>query len=263
MAASGPAAGSIETRTSWLIATAAVAILSVSFGAPLIVVVALPSDRGGSRRRASHSGARLLARLSRRRRGRGADGLARRADRHAPGRGRGRRHGLRGPRCSRRAARLGSCCWATGVLVGLLGNGALFPPHDDLCLALVRPAAGHCARPRLLRAVRRRRPLARAVRAGGGRIRLAAHHAGLRPAGRRRDRAARGAGAAAAAAPAAERRPRRRPSAPARRCFACRPTWRCSCWRSPPSCAAFRWRCRRRTSSRSAATSGSPPRAGR
>ena len=36
-------AGSVETRTSWLVATAAVAILSVSFGAPIIVVVALPS----------------------------------------------------------------------------------------------------------------------------------------------------------------------------------------------------------------------------
>ena len=36
-------AGSVETRTSWVVAVAAVVILSVSFGAPLIVVVALPS----------------------------------------------------------------------------------------------------------------------------------------------------------------------------------------------------------------------------
>jgi hypothetical protein len=36
-------AGSVETRTSGVVTVAAVVILSVSFGAPLIVVVALPS----------------------------------------------------------------------------------------------------------------------------------------------------------------------------------------------------------------------------
>jgi MFS family permease len=46
------AIGSVETRSSWLVAAAALAIMSVSFGAPLVAVVGLRSiaeDLGGAR----------------------------------------------------------------------------------------------------------------------------------------------------------------------------------------------------------------------
>jgi MFS family permease len=46
------AVGSVETRSSWLVAIAALAIMSVSFGAPLVAVVGLRSiaeDLGGAR----------------------------------------------------------------------------------------------------------------------------------------------------------------------------------------------------------------------
>ena len=127
MAASGPAAGSIETRTSWLIATAAVVILSVSFGAPLIVVVALPSiaaDLGDAR--AVPALASSLAYL-----GAGAGGVLM-----------GWLAGRIGTRpvavaggamvCAGLLLAAGGAAWQLllgyGVLVGLLGNGALFPP---------------------------------------------------------------------------------------------------------------------------------------
>jgi hypothetical protein len=37
----GTATGTIETRLSWLVAWSALGILSISFGAPLITIVAL------------------------------------------------------------------------------------------------------------------------------------------------------------------------------------------------------------------------------
>ena len=41
MDGSGAHAGSVETRTSWVVAIAALTVLSVSYGAPLTTVVAL------------------------------------------------------------------------------------------------------------------------------------------------------------------------------------------------------------------------------
>jgi hypothetical protein len=42
-----PAAATIETRRSWLIAITALGILSVSFGAPVITIVALKPIAAG------------------------------------------------------------------------------------------------------------------------------------------------------------------------------------------------------------------------
>lgn len=120
-------AGSVETRTSWLVAAAAVAILSVSFGAPIIVVVALPSiaaDLGEAR--AVPALASSLAYL-----GAGAGGVLM-----------GWLAGRVGTRpvavaggamvCAGLALAAGGAAWQLllgyGLLVGLLGNGALFPP---------------------------------------------------------------------------------------------------------------------------------------
>ena len=127
MAAAEQATGSVETRTSWLVAAAAVAILSVSFGAPVIVVVALPTiaaDLGEAR--AVPALASSLAYL-----GAGAGGVLM-----------GWLAGRVGTRpvavaggamvCAGLALAAGGAAWQLllgyGLLVGLLGNGALFPP---------------------------------------------------------------------------------------------------------------------------------------
>lgn len=126
MAAAGPA-GSIETRTSWMVATAAVAILSVSFGAPIIVVVALPSiasDLGEAR--AVPALASSLAYL-----GAGAGGVAMG---WLAGRVGTRPVAMAGGAmvCAGLVLAAGGAAWQLllgyGLLVGLLGNGALFPP---------------------------------------------------------------------------------------------------------------------------------------
>lgn len=120
-------AGRVETRTSWPVATAAVAILSVSFGAPLIVVVALPSiaaDLGKAR--AVPALASSLAHL-----GAGAGGvpmgwLAGRVGTWPVAVAGGAMV------CAGLALAAGGAAWQLllgyGLLVGLLGNGALFPP---------------------------------------------------------------------------------------------------------------------------------------
>ena len=126
MAAAGPE-GSIETRTSWMVATAAVAILSVSFGAPIIVVVALPSiasDLGEAR--AVPALASSLAYL-----GAGAGGVAMG---WLAGRVGTRPVAMAGGAmvCAGLVLAAGGAAWQLllgyGLLVGLLGNGALFPP---------------------------------------------------------------------------------------------------------------------------------------
>lgn len=120
-------AGSIETRTSWLVATAAVAILSVSFGAPIIVVVALLSiaaDLGEAR--AVPALASSLAYL-----GAGAGGVPMG---WLAGRYGMRRVAMAGGAmvCAGLVLASGGAAWQLllgyGLLVGLLGNGALFPP---------------------------------------------------------------------------------------------------------------------------------------
>lgn len=120
-------AGSVETRTSWLVATAAVAILSVSFGAPIIVVVALPSiaaDLGEAR--AVPALASSLAYL-----GAGAGGVPMG---WLAGRFGMRRVAMAGGAmvCAGLLLASGGAAWQLllgyGLLVGLLGNGALFPP---------------------------------------------------------------------------------------------------------------------------------------
>jgi MFS family permease len=119
--------GSIETRASWMVALAAVAILSFAFGAPLIVVVALkPIAAHLGAERAVPALASSLAFL-----GAGAGGIL---------------MGWVSGRIGMRAvALIGACMVAGGlvlaslgaawqlllgygIFVGLFGNGALFPP---------------------------------------------------------------------------------------------------------------------------------------
>lgn len=123
----GEAAPSIETRASWVIAITIVVMLSVSFGAPLLVVVALrpiAADLGGAR--SIPALASSLAYL-----GAGAGGM------------------LMGWLAGRTSTRLttliggamvgcglllaaGGAAWQLvvgfGLLVGFFGNGALYPP---------------------------------------------------------------------------------------------------------------------------------------
>jgi MFS family permease len=120
-------AGSVETRTSWVVAVAAVVILSVSFGAPIIVVVALPSiamDLGEAR--AIPALASSLAYL-----GAGAGGVLMG---WIAGRVGTRPVAVAGGAMVSAGLVLaaGGAAWQLllgyGLLVGLLGNGALFPP---------------------------------------------------------------------------------------------------------------------------------------
>ncbi|HYZ31483.1 MAG TPA: MFS transporter [Crenalkalicoccus sp.] len=121
------AARSVETRASWIVALAAVAILSVSFGAPLIVVVALKgiaADLGAPR--ALPALASSLAWL-----GAGAGGIFMGFVAGRAGQRRVAAFGAAMVAAGLALAATGKA-WALlagfGLLVGLLGNGALFPP---------------------------------------------------------------------------------------------------------------------------------------
>ena len=76
-------AGSVESRTSWVVATVALIVLSVSYGAPLTTVVALKPIAAEFGAHAVGAGAGGGADLHRRRLRRHRDGLAGRADRRA------------------------------------------------------------------------------------------------------------------------------------------------------------------------------------
>ncbi|MBX6744187.1 MAG: MFS transporter [Acetobacteraceae bacterium] len=120
-------ADSIESRTSWLVAITAVVILSVSFGAPIVVVVALrPIAAALGDAREIPALASSLTYL-----GAGLGGMLM-----------GWLAGRIGTRpvaitggvmvCAGLMLAAGGATWQLllgyGVLVGLLGNGALFPP---------------------------------------------------------------------------------------------------------------------------------------
>mgnify|MGYP001289359528 CR=1 FL=1 len=120
-------ADSIESRTSWLVAITAVVILSVSFGAPIVVVVALrPIAAALGDAREIPALASSLTYL-----GAGLGGMLM-----------GWLAGRIGTRpvaitggvmvCAGLMLAAGGAAWQLllgyGVLVGLLGNGALFPP---------------------------------------------------------------------------------------------------------------------------------------
>jgi len=126
MATAGQAR-SIETRTSWLVAVTAVIILSVSFGAPIVVVVALrpiAADLGDAREIPALASSLTYL-------GAGLGGMLM-----------GWLAGRIGTRpvaivggamvCAGLILASGGTAWQLllgyGVLVGLLGNGALFPP---------------------------------------------------------------------------------------------------------------------------------------
>ncbi|WP_169747382.1 MFS transporter [Belnapia moabensis] len=118
---------SIESRASWVIAVTAVVILSISFGAPLLVVVALQpiaADLGGAR--SIPALASSLAYL-----GAGAGGVLMG---WIAGRTSTRLIAMIGGAmvCAGLALASGGAAWQLvlgfGLLVGLLGNGALFPP---------------------------------------------------------------------------------------------------------------------------------------
>ena len=144
-----------------------------------------------------------------------------------------------------------------GLFMGFLGNGALYAPAADLHQPLVRSPARHRAGADLVRAIHRRHRLAVGVRARHRTVRLAGSDARLR----RRDAGADPAGDAVRARPgtraadAADAGGARDESQPGAR--ACRRTRRRRCCAWPASCAASRWRCRRRTWWRSAAISAS------
>ena len=258
---SGPAGDpspSIETRASWVIAITVVTILSVSFGAPLLVVVALrpiAADLGGAR--SIPALASSLAYF-----GAGAGGM------------------LMGWLAGRTSTRLtsmiggsmlgcglllasGGAAWQLiagfGLLVGVLGNGALYPPmmtyvslwfdrRRGTALALVSSGqyvAGAVWPTVFERAIAaygwQRAMLGYGLFAAGVILPLAALVLRPPPGFRRALRPWRGRW-------------------PARGFSDCGPIWRSACSPSPPSYAASRWRCRRRIWWPSAATSGSPGR---
>jgi hypothetical protein len=131
---------SVESRASWVIAVTAVVILSISFGAPLLVVVALApiaADLGDAR--SSPALASSLAYL-----GAGAGGILMG---WIAGRTSTRLITMvggamvcRGWR-SLRAGRPGSWWSASGCWSGCLAT-ARSSADDDLCVALVRPGGG-------------------------------------------------------------------------------------------------------------------------
>jgi MFS family permease len=125
-AAAAPAP-SIETRASWLVALAAVAILSVSFGAPLVVVIALKpiaADLGQDRALAALASSLSWV-------GAGAGGILMG---WISGRIGARRVAMFGGLmvCAGLALASRGEAWhllvGYGVFVGFLGNSALFPP---------------------------------------------------------------------------------------------------------------------------------------
>ncbi|MBV1796679.1 MFS transporter [Siccirubricoccus sp. G192] len=255
-------AASIESRTSWVVAIAAVIILSVSSGAPIIVVVALrqiATDMGEVR--AIPALASSLAYL-----GAGAGGVLM-----------GWLAGRIGTRvvaitggamvCGGLLLAAGGAPWQLllgyGLLVGFFGNGALFPPLMTYVSLWFD----------------RRRGTALALVSSGqyiaGALWPALFEAAVATHGWQRTMLGFGLFVAVITMPLAALvlrpppppcRPRAAPVAgrcPAGGPWACRPTSPWRRWPSPPSSAACRWRCRRRIWWPSAATSASWPRAGR
>ena len=168
-----------------------------------------------------------------------------------------------------RRRRPGGSIWtfalAHGVLIGLLGSSATLRAAGRRHLALVRAPARHRGRDLRQRQLPRRRDLA-ADRAALRRERRLAPD--LHRHGRllRRRRCRRSRCCMRAPAAAARRRGRAGAGAPAPSSAAVRPVAarrRRRCCASPASRAAWRCRCRRCTSSPTAATSATAPRAAR
>ncbi len=122
-----PVPGSIETRASWVAATVTLAILSISYGGPLIVVVGLKTiqaDLGTNRSVLALAGALVWVGT-----GMGGMVMGRVADRIGM-----RRTALFGAAMMAAGLVLSATgrLWAIfvghGVLIGFLGNGALYPP---------------------------------------------------------------------------------------------------------------------------------------
>ena len=234
--------GSIEGRSSWVAASITLAILSFSYGAPLIVVVGLKpiaASLGTDR-----SVVALAASLVWLGTGLGGILMGRIADRIGM-----RQVAIFGALMTALGLAVSAIgqTWAlvlgSAVLIGFLGNSAHFPPLRDLCQPLVRPPARHGGRLDLVRAIYRRRGLADGLRARHGRLRLAGDNAGVSPSWSQRRscrwrcscarrpppvRDGRLGGAICAAEP--------RPSA-------CDPIWFRHCSARRRSCAACRWRC--------------------
>jgi MFS family permease len=173
-----PRTASIESRASWQAAMVTLAILSISYGAPLLVVVGLkPIQESLATDRSVVALAGALVWV-----GTGLGGIAMGwlAD----------RIGIRlcvaiGAVMMAAGLALSSSgsIWALyvghGLLIGLLGNGAIYAPLVVYVSRWFRspPRLGFGAD--LVRPVHRRRGLARGVRAGHLALRLAGHHAGL------------------------------------------------------------------------------------
>ena len=247
---------SIEGPASWTAAIAATAILSVSFGAPQLLVVALvpiANDLGAVRAIPSlaASAAYFGAGLG----GIGMGWLA--------GRTSARLTGLLGGVMLAAGCALaaGGAAWQLvlgyGLLVGLLGNGALYAPlmtHVSLFFdrrrgtAIALVSSGQYVAGALWPSL-----FERAVAAFGWQRTMLGY--GLLAAAVILPIAALSAAAAAPCRGRAARRPGRRPGG---RVLGLARTSPGCCSPSRPSSAASRWRCRRRIWSPSAATSASP-----
>ena len=255
VAESASAQESIETRASWVAAGIVLFILTFSYGAPLLAVVALKpiaADLGNAR--SIPSLAYSLAWL-----GSGAGAMAFGWIAERFGIARTVVFGAVMMGAGLALASVGGP-WELlvghGLLVGILGGGAINVPLIVYISALVRPAPRLGGGAGLERPVHRRRALAAVHRAGDRAFRLAVDHAGVR----RRDRAgdrARGADLPAASAGDRQRCVGISRADRATGAWPSRPPRHSPCFVSPGSCAARPWRCRRRTSSRSAPTWGS------
>ena len=262
MDGSGAHTGSVETRTSWVVAIVALVVLSVSYGAPLTTMVALKpiaAEFGATR-----SAPALAVGLTFIGAGCGGIAMGWLAE----------RIGVRAVVIVRRhddRHRADDCIAGRpdAALYQQLSAGRFawrrrhVRAADDLCQPLVRRSPRHCDRADLRRPVHRGCAMAAGVPVWHRHDRLAPHHAGLCRVRRRLDPAA-GGDLPARARPTRQRSSARMPDrAPASRYWVCRPIWCWRRWRSPRSAVASRCRCRWRTWLPSAAISASRPRRGR
>ena len=163
---------SVESRSSWVAAGLAIAILSISYGAPLVLVIGLKpiaAALGSDRSVVALAAALVWV-------GTGSGGILMGwvADRVGV-----RRTVIFGALMTALGLAVSAIgrVWALylghALLIGFLGGGALYPPLADLYQPLVRPPPRHGAGPDLVRPVHRGGDLAARFRAALSLVRLA------------------------------------------------------------------------------------------